>query len=67
MHIAAFFKAYFGGCGVTGGAHRLFSHKSYKAKFGLRLFLVVMQTVSGQVSTKATSVRNSSNIWKRIP
>lgn len=35
------------GFGVTAGAHRLWSHRSYKAKFPLRLLLAVMQTATG--------------------
>ncbi|KAI1291838.1 Stearoyl-CoA desaturase 5 [Halotydeus destructor] len=36
------------GLGVTAGAHRLWSHKSYKAKLPFRIFLAMMQTVAGQ-------------------
>lgn len=36
--------------GVTAGAHRLYSHKAYKAKFLMKLFVIVLQTVAGQVS-----------------
>ena len=34
--------------GVTAGAHRLWSHRSYAAKFPLRLFLAACQSVAGQ-------------------
>jgi stearoyl-CoA desaturase (delta-9 desaturase) len=34
--------------GITAGAHRLWSHKGYKAKFPLRLLLVLMNCVSFQ-------------------
>ena len=37
----------FGGLGVTAGAHRLWSHRSYKAKWPLRLLLAFQQTVTG--------------------
>jgi stearoyl-CoA desaturase (delta-9 desaturase) len=36
------------GLGVTAGNHRLWSHKAYKAKLPLRIFLAIMQTVAGQ-------------------
>jgi stearoyl-CoA desaturase (Delta-9 desaturase) len=36
--------------GESMGAHRYFTHKSFKANFPLRLILVVLQTVSGQYS-----------------
>lgn len=39
-----------GGLGVTAGAHRLWSHKSYKAKWQARLFLMLGQTVAFQNS-----------------
>ncbi|CAH1405200.1 unnamed protein product [Nezara viridula] len=36
------------GLGITLGAHRLWSHRSYKAKLPLRLFLLLGQTMAGQ-------------------
>lgn len=36
----------FGGLGVTMGAHRLWSHCSFKATFPLRAVLVIFQTLS---------------------
>ena len=38
------------GLGITAGAHRLWSHKSYKAKWPLRLLLMFLFTICGQVS-----------------
>ncbi|XP_057657748.1 acyl-CoA Delta(11) desaturase-like [Diorhabda carinulata] len=38
----------FASVGVTGGAHRLWSHRSYKAKLPLRIFLMLGQTASLQ-------------------
>ncbi|KAJ9593738.1 hypothetical protein L9F63_014711, partial [Diploptera punctata] len=34
--------------GVTGGTHRLWSHRSYKAKFPLRVLLMIFQTAAFQ-------------------
>ena len=34
--------------GVTGGLHRLFTHRSYKSKRGLALFLALAGTAAGQ-------------------
>ena len=34
--------------GITAGAHRLWSHKSYQAKWPLRLFLMLAQCLAGQ-------------------
>lgn len=34
--------------GITGGAHRLWAHRSYKAKWPLRLILMIWQTMAFQ-------------------
>lgn len=34
--------------GITAGAHRLWAHKCYKAKWPLRLILAIFQTVAFQ-------------------
>ncbi|XP_050437283.1 acyl-CoA Delta(11) desaturase-like [Adelges cooleyi] len=39
-----------GGFGVTGGAHRYFTHRSFKAKLPLQIILMACYTVSGQNS-----------------
>lgn len=39
---------YIGGLGITAGAHRLWSHRSYKARLPLRIFLMLAQTMAGQ-------------------
>ena len=36
------------GLGVTVGAHRLWSHRSYKARLPLRVFLMLAMTTAGQ-------------------
>ena len=38
------------GQGITSGVHRLWAHKSYKAKLPLRLLLCFLQTVAFQNS-----------------
>lgn len=38
-----------GALGVTAGAHRLWAHKAYKAKWPLRLILAIFQTMAFQV------------------
>lgn len=40
----------FGAFGITAGAHRLWSHRSYKAKWPLRLILMISQTLAFQNS-----------------
>ena len=45
-----------GGLGITAGAHRLWSHKSYDAKLPLRIFLMIGQCIAGQ---------NSLFVWCR--
>ncbi|XP_059199227.1 acyl-CoA desaturase-like [Centropristis striata] len=39
---------FFGNLGVTAGSHRLWSHRSYKASFPLRVFLAFCQTLALQ-------------------
>ncbi|XP_067138421.1 stearoyl-CoA desaturase 5-like [Centruroides vittatus] len=40
--------AYLSILGVTGGSHRLWSHRSYKAKWPVRVFLMFFQTMAIQ-------------------
>ena len=44
------------GLGITAGAHRFWSHKTFKAKLPLRLFLVFANSMAGE---------NSIYIWSR--
>ncbi|XP_075585788.1 acyl-CoA desaturase 1 isoform X2 [Dermatophagoides farinae] len=46
--VAAILLYVYTGLGITAGAHRLWSHRSYKAKFPLRLFLALAQTMAVQ-------------------
>ncbi|XP_021924113.1 acyl-CoA Delta(11) desaturase-like isoform X2 [Zootermopsis nevadensis] len=39
-----------GGFGVAGGVHRLWTHRTYKAKWPLRIILLVCFSISGQNS-----------------
>lgn len=45
------------GLGITAGAHRLWAHKSYKAKWPLRLILVAFNTLAFQVRFTLIMVR----------
>ncbi|KAJ8960527.1 hypothetical protein NQ318_013815, partial [Aromia moschata] len=54
--IWAFILAVAASEGVTIGAHRLYTHKSFKATPGLRLVLIILQTLAGQ---------NCMYIWVR--
>lgn len=46
----AYALAFYGGMGITAGAHRLWCHRSYKAKWPLRLILAIANTASFQNS-----------------
>jgi len=46
----------FSGAGITAGAHRLWAHKTYKAKYPLRVFLMVANSMAGE---------NSIYTWSR--
>ncbi|KAH8382113.1 hypothetical protein KR009_002024 [Drosophila setifemur] len=41
---------FLGGLGITAGVHRLWSHKAYKAKLPLRIFLMLCQSLAFQNS-----------------
>lgn len=44
------------GFGITAGAHRLWSHKAYKAHWQLRLILIFLFTIAGQVISNAYQI-----------
>ncbi|ENN73778.1 hypothetical protein HUJ04_010980 [Dendroctonus ponderosae] len=44
----AFLTVIASGFGITAGAHRLWSHRAYKAKWPLRMLLVFLFTIAGQ-------------------
>ncbi|GAB0096568.1 Acyl-CoA desaturase [Sergentomyia squamirostris] len=48
MCAAVIVLIYGSGFGITAGAHRLWSHKAYKAKWSLKLILVFLFTIAGQ-------------------
>jgi len=56
-YLLAYLLALFGGLGITAGAHRLWSHRSYKAKWPLRLLLAIAQTVAGQVCYRTVRIK----------
>ena len=41
--------------GITAGAHRLWSHRSYKARLPLRVFLIIANTMAFQVRSQLRS------------
>jgi len=47
-HVFAFVLYIFGGFGITGGAHRLWAHRSYKAALPFRVFLMVCNALANQ-------------------
>ncbi|KAL3279058.1 hypothetical protein HHI36_016573 [Cryptolaemus montrouzieri] len=46
--IFAFLVIQLSGFGITAGAHRLWSHRAYKAKWPLKLILLMLFTITGQ-------------------
>uniref|UniRef100_A0A1B6DCJ1 Fatty acid desaturase domain-containing protein n=1 Tax=Clastoptera arizonana TaxID=38151 RepID=A0A1B6DCJ1_9HEMI len=46
--VTANFVGMAGGFGVTGGVHRLWSHRSYKAKLPLQIILLICYSIAGQ-------------------
>ena len=47
--IAAILMYVIGALGITAGAHRLWAHKSYKAKLPMRILLACWNSVAAQV------------------
>lgn len=59
----AFFMAFISGEGITVGAHRLYSHKAFKAKFVTRLVLMILQTMAGQVKLIKIFYYSAALFW----
>lgn len=47
-NLIGFLMGGLGGFGVTGGVHRLWSHRAYKAKTPLRIILMLCFSLAGQ-------------------
>eukprot|EP00092_Neocalanus_flemingeri_P070352 GFUD01086334.1.p1 GENE.GFUD01086334.1~~GFUD01086334.1.p1 ORF type:complete len:341 (-),score=74.27 GFUD01086334.1:156-1178(-) len=56
MWLFLLFSFQFSGAGITMGAHRLWAHKTYKAKLPLRILLAIANSMAGE---------NSIYIWSR--
>lgn len=54
--VVDFFLLVWNGLGIGCGAHRLWTHRAYKAKLPLRIFLAIGQSIAGQ---------NCIYIWSR--
>lgn len=50
-YFSALFLCQIGVLGVTAGAHRLWSHRAFKAKLPLEITLMLLQTMAFQVIT----------------
>lgn len=47
-NVTAFLLYQLSGLGITAGCHRLWAHRSYKARFPTRVFLAIFQTMAFQ-------------------
>lgn len=56
---------YGSGLGVTMGAHRLWSHRAFKAKTGLKIFLLWLHTLAGQVIRNSIQYINIGSVLLR--
>lgn len=54
LYVFVFFSAFLlyqaSGLGITAGAHRLWAHRAYKAKWPLRVILIIFNTMAFQVN-----------------
>lgn len=48
------------GVGITGGVHRLWAHRSYKASFPLRVYLMLSNSIANQGITIIGHLQNCS-------
>lgn len=48
LYILALLVLLMAGMGITAGAHRLWAHRTYKAKLPLRILLTIFQTMAFQ-------------------
>lgn len=51
-----------GGLGITGGAHRYWTHRCFKATLPAKLLFLVLYSVSGQVSGRAAAAPSSGRL-----
>jgi fatty-acid desaturase len=51
IFVAVWVYGYFGCVGVTTGAHRYWTHRSYKAKLPLRILLAAQYLQNGMVQS----------------
>jgi stearoyl-CoA desaturase (delta-9 desaturase) len=51
IFVADFIYGYLGALGVTAGAHRYWTHRSYKAKLPLRILLTSFYLITGMVKS----------------
>lgn len=49
-YVFTFFMFAAGGLGITAGAHRLWSHRTYKAAWPVRVLLMLMNSMANQGS-----------------
>ena len=58
-NFAATWGFIYSGVGIIAGAHRLWTHKSYKAKWPLKLYLMILDTLAFQVIIKFEEKRKN--------
>jgi stearoyl-CoA desaturase (delta-9 desaturase) len=51
IFVADVMYGYTGAVGVTAGAHRYWTHKSYKAKLPLRIIMAAFYLITGMVKS----------------
>lgn len=53
--LAVLFYYMMSALGITAGVHRLWSHRTYKARLPLRVFLIIANTMAFQVRSQLCS------------
>lgn len=66
----AYYLFIVGGFGIAAGAHKLWSHRSFKAILPFRILIAVAQTIALQVSRRESGTRESQgfnvNIFRSL-
>lgn len=66
QYLSAIILYQLGGFGVTAGAHRLWSHRAYKAKWPFRLFLAFCNTLAFEVCLFRVSKRDPTACFPEL-
>lgn len=62
--LAVLFYYVISALGITAGVHRLWSHRTYKARLPLRVFLIIANTMAFQVRSQLCSALSLLTLYR---